>query len=225
MEVFKSQKKILRFCGIERFPSNRMKNVFKVFKIWNLFVFFYYAFSSGLFVVTTLDIRELSESLAPGTTAFIMFIKYAVFCSRAEDIFEIMDEIEELNEKCGKKFRFFNSKNYFFFYFKDKNLPNASEILSKANKLSLQITKPLKFGCIGSVVLYTSKPLLADFVNYYFYGLQSSRELPLKAGFLYDVKQSPAYELTFLFQSYATAFIAAYVVCILIKFGKKNQNF
>ena len=83
-----------------------MKNFLKTLRIWNLFVFFYYVFSSVLFAVTTIDIRELSESMAPGTTGFIMLIKYAVFCRRAEEIFEIMDEIEELNEKCEKNFNF-----------------------------------------------------------------------------------------------------------------------
>lgn len=65
---------------------------------------FYAVLGAILFSCATTDIREITESMAPGFTAFVMFIKYAIFTIRAEEVFKIVDEIEELNRQCKKPF-------------------------------------------------------------------------------------------------------------------------
>lgn len=100
MEVFQLQKEILKYCAIERFPSTRMKKYFIALKIFNLLVLFYCVFSAVLSASNTKDVREIAESMAAGFTAFVMLIKYACFCIQSENIFKIMDELEELNDEC-----------------------------------------------------------------------------------------------------------------------------
>lgn len=98
MEVFKIEKKILKYCGIERFPSRRMKYVFDVLKLANLLIMIFCVFTSIFYILSTKNILDIAESMATGTTAFIMLIKYVVFCRQVKLIFETMDDIEELNE-------------------------------------------------------------------------------------------------------------------------------
>ena len=118
--------------------------------------------------------------------------------------------------KIVRKFSFFNlskcdkKKNLNL----DKDLQNAKEILSKANKLSTKIMIPIKLGCTVTPAFYILKPIFLDFVNYFFYGTQSTRGIPLKARFFYDETQSPAYELTYLVQAYGTLLVCAYIVSI-----------
>ena len=108
MGIFQVEKKILKYCGIERYPSRRMKYVFNVLKVWNYFIWIYCVFASAYYIIGTKDILDIAESLSSSTTAFIMLIKYTVFCSRTEEIFGFMDKVEELNENCKKV-----KKNYF----------------------------------------------------------------------------------------------------------------
>ena len=98
----------------------------------------------------------------------------------------------------------------------DKDLKNAPGILSEANKLSIKITTPLKWGCIVTPIFYIMKPLSIDFVYYFYYGIEAVHGVPFKAKFFYDVTQSPAYELTFLIQTYGTSIVCAYIVRIEI---------
>ncbi|XP_070502416.1 odorant receptor 82a-like [Chironomus tepperi] len=143
--------------------------------------------------------------MSPGFTAFVIFIKYAIFCVRAEEIFEIMDDLEELNEEY-------------------KHLPKASEIISKANKLTLKVTTPLKWGCIFTVILYILKPLVTDFISYFYLGIEPSRELILKGKFPYDASQSPAYQLTFLYQTYSTILVGMIVYVMSLNFTTFTLN-
>ena len=100
MEVFQLEKKVLTYCAIERFPSRRMKDVFYRLKILNFTVVTFCILTSIFYIITTKGILDIAESMASGTTALIMLIKYAVFNRRAEETFRIMDEIIELNKKC-----------------------------------------------------------------------------------------------------------------------------
>lgn len=102
MEVFRAQKTIFKYCGIERFSSIRMKYIFFVLKTCNFFVMFYCVFTAVLFACNTRDIREIAESMSPGFTGFVMIIKYAIFCIQTEKIFKIMDDFRDLNEECKK---------------------------------------------------------------------------------------------------------------------------
>ncbi|KAL7027212.1 hypothetical protein ACKWTF_005364 [Chironomus riparius] len=197
MEVFHLEKKILKYCGIERNPSKRMKYVLNVLKLLNYFAMIFCILTSAFYVLATKDILDIAESMATGTTAFIMLIKYAVFCRKSEEIFASMDEIEELNE------------NY-------KDLKNALAILSESKKLSVIMTTPLKWGCIVTPIFYIMKPLTIDIIYYFYYGIATARGVPFKAKFFYDVTQSPAYELTFLIQTYGTSIVCAYIVRIKI---------
>lgn len=99
-----------------------------------------------------------------------------------------------------------------FFESTDNHLPDARKIISNANKLIIKITSPVKFGCITTVTLYILKPLVTDLIFYVFYDIEPSRDLILKAKFLYDAKESPAYELTYLYQAYATILVGTIVV-------------
>ena len=87
-----------------------------------------------------------------------------------------------------------------------------NETISKANRLTIKITYPVKLGCITTVTLYILRPLLTDVILYFLYDIEPSRELILKAKFPYDAKLSPAYELTYLYQTYATILVGAIVV-------------
>ena len=100
----------------------------------------------------------------------------------------------------------------------DKDFPNAKEILSNAHELSVKIMFPIKLGCTLTPAFYILKPLTADFVFYFFYGIDPSRDVPLKARYLYDVTQSPAYELTYLHQIYGIILVCAFIVSNLFLF-------
>ena len=100
MEIFQTQLLIFKYCGIERFSTPRMKNLFIALKIFNILALIYNVFGAVLFSCTTKDIREIAESMTPGFTGFLLIIKYVIFCIRAEEIFEIMDEIGKLNVEC-----------------------------------------------------------------------------------------------------------------------------
>lgn len=98
----------------------------------------------------------------------------------------------------------------------DKDLKNALAILSESKKLSVIMTTPLKWGCIVTPIFYIMKPLTIDIIYYFYYGIATARGVPFKAKFFYDVTQSPAYELTFLIQTYGTSIVCAYIVRIKI---------
>ena len=100
MDVFKAQKKIFKYCGIERFSSPRMRNLLFAMKTCNLLAMSYCVFTAVLFACSTKDIREIAESMSPGFTGFIMIIKYTIFCIQTEKIFKIMYDIQELSEEC-----------------------------------------------------------------------------------------------------------------------------
>lgn len=100
MGIFQEQLLIFKYCGIERFSTPQMQNLFLVLQIWNLLALIYNVFGAVLFSCATKDIREIAESMTPGFTGFLLIIKYVIFCIRAEEIFDIMDEIEKLNAEC-----------------------------------------------------------------------------------------------------------------------------
>ena len=102
MGIFQVEKKMLKYCGIERYPSRRMKYVFNLLKVCYYFVWICCLSGAASYIIVTKDILDIAESLTPGTTGFIMLIKYSVFCMRAEEIFGFMDDVEELNENCKK---------------------------------------------------------------------------------------------------------------------------
>ena len=97
----------------------------------------------------------------------------------------------------------------------DKDFPNAKEKLSNAKKTIDLINTPIKIGCTVTTTFYILKPAFMDIVNYLFYGIEPSRELPLKVKFFYDVKQWPTYQLTYLILGYGTAVVSAYIVSLL----------
>jgi hypothetical protein len=103
MDVFKFQLKLIKYCGITRFPSKRMKYVFEFIRGWNILVTFYCIFSSVLFLFTSKDILSIAESMAPPTTALITIVKYIIFSLKTDELFDIMDEMNKLNEECKKK--------------------------------------------------------------------------------------------------------------------------
>ena len=100
MDVFHAQKKIFKYCGIERFSSPRMGNFLMAVKTCNYLAISYCVLTAVLFACSTKDIREIAESMSPGFTGFVMIIKYAIFCVQTEKIFKIMDDIEDLSEEC-----------------------------------------------------------------------------------------------------------------------------
>lgn len=97
-------------------------------------------------------------------------------------------------------------------------MQNAKEILSKANKLSIKITTPIKFGCIITPTFYILKPLIIDIFNYFIYDIQPSRKVPLKAKYFYDIAKSPLYEFTYFLQAYGTLLVCAFIVSIITLF-------
>lgn len=100
MEIFQQQMKIYRYIGIERFPTSEMKIWFFALKIWNSFVILFCISTAIIYASSTKDIREIAESMGPAFTCVVMIIKYAIFSTRTEVIFKIMDDIEKLNEEC-----------------------------------------------------------------------------------------------------------------------------
>ena len=102
MGILEFEKKILKYSGIERYPSKRMKYVFYLLKFWNFLYYFTAIFTSTFYIISTKDIIKIVESMSTSSTALIMFIWYVVFCMKADEIFEFMDDVEELNEKCKK---------------------------------------------------------------------------------------------------------------------------
>lgn len=112
MHEFDYRVKLLKFCGIERYPSNLMNIFSKILMIWYTFTIVYSASSSVTFACYSkniLDIFEVMTSL-PGS---IIMTKHIIFYWRKEKFFAVIDEIRSLNEKC--EFRSFEFKILVFF--------------------------------------------------------------------------------------------------------------
>ena len=106
MGIFEVEKKILKYCGIGRYPSKRIKDIFNLLKFWNYLVMIFCVLASVSYIFGSKDILDIAESMTSGTTAFIMLFKYAFFSRRTQQIFGFMNEVEELNENC-EKIKFF----------------------------------------------------------------------------------------------------------------------
>ncbi|KAL7027208.1 hypothetical protein ACKWTF_005360 [Chironomus riparius] len=100
MEVFQLEKEILKYLGIEKYLTKRMKYVTDVQKFLNNLAMFYCVFVSASYILSAKDLLDMAESLSPSTSVLVMLIKYAVFCKRSGQIFGFMDEIEEFNGLC-----------------------------------------------------------------------------------------------------------------------------
>ena len=81
-----------------------MRYVLDFIRAWNVFTTFYCIFSSIVFLCTSKDILSIAESMAPPTTALITIVKYIIYSFRTDELFDIMDEINELNEECKKEY-------------------------------------------------------------------------------------------------------------------------
>lgn len=90
----------LKYFGIDRNPSFRMKYFLHVIKFWNLFTIFYSIFSSILFAFSSNDIVGIAESMGPSTTLITTVVKYIIFFVKTEDLYEIVDEINTLKNEC-----------------------------------------------------------------------------------------------------------------------------
>ena len=100
IDVFELQFKLIKYCGIDRYPSVRIKYLLHVIKFWNIFAIFYCIFSSILFAYSSKDIVSIAESMGPTTTSIITITKFIIFCFKTEELYEIMDEINMLKNEC-----------------------------------------------------------------------------------------------------------------------------
>ena len=99
-DVFEIQSKLIKYVGIDRYPSFRIKYFLHVLKIWNIFAIFFCIFASIVFAFNSQDIVSIAESMGPTTTAIITITKYIIFCFKTEKLYCIMDEINMIKNEC-----------------------------------------------------------------------------------------------------------------------------
>lgn len=104
MDEFELQIKLLKACGIERYPSERKKKLNNFIIFWYTFTNLYCVFSAGALLNNLHDTSQVFEifSIIP---AGIFMIKYVVFFFNKEKFFRVIDDIGMLNGKC-KYFEF-----------------------------------------------------------------------------------------------------------------------
>lgn len=100
MNNFAFSLKLLKICGFERFPSDQRRKVLKNLVYWNFFVTFYCILSSLIYVYNSKDILVISETMSPTFTELFTIIKYGVLWMYREQIFDAIEEVETLNQKC-----------------------------------------------------------------------------------------------------------------------------
>lgn len=100
MEIFDYQLKLLKICGFVRNPSRSMKAVMRILVIVNFFVSILGVLSAIIYAVKSNNVLDITECLDPGVTALYHITKYVVFWIYGQQIFECMDELVAINEKC-----------------------------------------------------------------------------------------------------------------------------
>lgn len=100
MDIIEFQTKLIKYCGIDRYPSFRMKLLLSAIKIWNIFTIFYCIFASILSAWNSKDIVSIAESMGPPTTSIVTITKYITFCIKSDELYDIMDEINMLKNEC-----------------------------------------------------------------------------------------------------------------------------
>lgn len=103
MDIFSIYRQVLKFLGITIYPTTRIKVFNKIIISWNFSAALYSIFAYANFSIKSTDVLEISEGLSLTFTATITTIKYSCFCIHAKSLFEIVDEIDSLNEKCKRK--------------------------------------------------------------------------------------------------------------------------
>lgn len=100
MDIFKFQSKLMKYCGIDRYPTFQMKIFLNAVKLFNIFAIFYCIFASVLFAFNSKDIVSIAESMGPTTTSIITITKYIIFAYKSDELYVIMDEVNMLKSKC-----------------------------------------------------------------------------------------------------------------------------
>lgn len=89
-------------------------------------------------------------------------------------------------------------------------------IIKRASELSLKYSLIFTGCAFIAATCYIATPIINDCISYFILNVQPSYEMPFKSAFLYDIKESPAYELTYLLIVYWTYMLIGINVRILI---------
>lgn len=72
-----------------------------------------------------------------------------------------------------------------------------SEIISKSTKVDQTVTKFLLINMITTCSLYVLAPMTKDIIYFHVYDIERSCNMPFSSEFFYDIKKSPACEITY----------------------------
>lgn len=104
MNNFNLQIKLLKFCGLERFPSQRMEILSEFLLFCVVLISFYSLILSVSHIMASKNIHLVFDILTKTVMVLIFVMKYISLYWNKEEIFNILHEINALNEKCEKIF-------------------------------------------------------------------------------------------------------------------------
>jgi len=119
MDDFNLQLTLIKFCGIMQSPSTRLRILSRILVTWLYIASFYYMISAIFYAATSDDVLEIAESLSPVFSGTYSAVKLAIYLSYQDQLFDIVDEIRELNKKCEPKislFCLFLQKTFFIYF-------------------------------------------------------------------------------------------------------------
>lgn len=100
MEIFSIQLKLLKFAGISKTSSTRMKMLNTTIKVFNLVNTSVMIVGFMLYALKSRDLLQIAGNMASVFTSVKAISKYAIFCAQADDFLGVIDEIKSLNEEC-----------------------------------------------------------------------------------------------------------------------------